>query len=135
MALYQGTTVRIKVDGKTIFHETDATLSSSIDFKEVASKDTAGKLKIANVQTWSLACNTLIANSAASAQEDIKSLYDTHKAKTLVAIEFSTDVTGDVVFSGNAYVGTFNISATNEEEVTGDFNFEGDGELSIAVVA
>ena len=134
MAIYAGATMRLKVEGKTIFHETDATLSSTIDFKEVASKDTLGKLKIPNTQTWNISCNSLIANTVAAAQEDIKTLYDKHKAKTLVTVEFSTDVTGDVVFSGEAYVGTFNITATNEAEVTGDFTFEGDGELTIAVV-
>jgi hypothetical protein len=65
---------------------------------------------------------------------DIKTLYDAHKAKTLVTIEFTTDVVGDVVFSGSAYVGTFNIDSQVEAEVTGDFSFEGDGELTIALV-
>ena len=134
MAIYQGATMRISVGGKTIFHEVGASLSSTIDFKEVASKDTAGKLKVANTQTWSLSCNTLIANSALAAQMDVKTLYDAHKAKTLVTVEFTTDVVGDVVFSGSAYVGTFNVDATNEAEVTGDFSFEGDGGLSIALV-
>jgi predicted secreted protein len=134
MAFYQGTTMRILIGTKQIFHETDASLSSSLDFKEVASKDTLGKEKTPGSQSWSLSCNSLIGNSSLSVQEDITTLYGYHKAKTLVTIQFTTDISGDVVFSGTAYVGTFNVQATNDEVVTGDFSFEGSGELSIEVV-
>lgn len=135
MAIYEGTTMRIKIGSKTIFHETDAKLTSSIPFKEVASKDTTGVISTPGTQSWSLSCNTLIANTIASAQEDVATLYATHAGKTAITVEFSTDVTGDVVFSGSAYVETFNLDATHEEVVTGDFNFKGDGALTIGVVA
>lgn len=134
MSFYSGTTMRIKIGAKTIFHETDASLSSSIDFKEVASKDSNGKVKTPGSQSWSLSCNALIGNDG-TVQEDLKTLYDKHVAKTLVTVEFTTDATGDVVFSGSAYVGTFNVTATNDEEVKGDFSFEGSGALAIAIKA
>lgn len=132
---YEGTTMRIKIGAKTLFHEVDASLSSSIPFKEVASKDTTGVVSTPGTQSWSISTNGLIGNSALAAQEDIATLYATHVAKTKVTIEFTTDVTGDVVFSGEAYIETFNIKSTHEETVTGDFSFKGDGALTIGIVA
>ena len=131
--IYEGTTMRIKIGSKTIFHEVSATLTSSIDFKEVASKDTNGKLVTPGAQSWSMTANTLIANS--TTQEDLSSLYAAHSGKTAVTIEFTTDVSGDVVFSGSAYVESISIDATNEEVVTGDFSFKGDGDLTMGTVA
>ena len=127
--------MRIKIGTKTIFHEVNATLDSNIPFKEVASKDTTGVVSTPGTQAWGLSCNTLIANSAAGAQEDIASLYAAHVAKTLVTVQFSTDVTGDVVFSGSVYIEKFTLDSTHEEEVKGDFSFKGDGALTIGTVA
>ena len=134
MGLLQGTTMRIKKGTKTLFHETDASLSSTIDFKEVASKDTDGKLVTPGTQSWSLTANALVANDAGALQADLAELYNDHKNKILVTIEFSTQVSGDIIFSGSAYVETFNVQATNEEEVTGDFSFKGNGALAIGTV-
>ena len=135
MALYEGTTMRIKIGGKTLFHETDCSLSSSIAFKDVASKDTSGVISIPGAQTWSISTNSLVAESALAAQEDLKTLYATHVGKTKVTVEFTTDVSGDVVFTGQAYIETYNLKSTHEETVTGDFNFKGDGDLSMGTVA
>lgn len=135
MALYDGTTMRIKIGTKVLFHETNAKLNSTIPFKEVASKDTAGTLSTPGTQSWSISCSSLIANGDGSTQEDLATLYASHKAKTLVSIEFSTDVSGDVVFAGSAYIENYNVDSSNDEEVKGDFSFKGDGELTIAVVA
>lgn len=134
MGLLQGTTMRIKKGTDTLFHETNATLDSTIDFKEVASKDTSGKIQTPGSQSWSMSCDKLIANDAGAGQENALGLVQDHLAKTLVTIEFSTGVTGDIIFSGSAYISQFSIASANDEEVTGTFAFQGSGDLTVGVV-
>jgi len=135
MGLLQGTTMRIKKGTDTLFHETNATLDSTLDFKEVASKDTGGKIQTPGSHSWNITCDKLIANDAGAAEADGLELFQDHLAKTLVTIEFSTSVSGDIVFSGQAYVSQCNISSTNDEEVTGSFTFLGSGDLTVGTVA
>lgn len=130
-----GTSFRVLVDDKTIAHETEASLSSSLDFKEVATKDTDGIEKTPGNQSWSISCNNLVMTDATTTQQTIATLYALHKDKTKVAIQFTTNDTGDMVFSGYAYIGTFNITSTNDENVSGDFSFEGTGGLTLGTVA
>jgi len=133
MAIYEGTTMRIKVGSKTIFHETDAKLSMSREVKELASKDITGKEKILGNYDWNITADTLIANS--TTQEDLKTLSDTFIAGSIVAVEFTTDVSGDIIYSGNAYITTLDVDAQNEEAVTGSFAFNGTGALTVGTVA
>jgi len=133
MATYSGTTMRIKIGGKTIFHETKATFSTSRNFNECASKDINGKEVLPGNYDWSLTCDNLIANS--STQEDISTLDVAYQAKTLLDIEFSTDVTADVVYTGTAYIESYNIDSVNEECVSGSFSFKGSGDYTLGTVA
>jgi len=131
--LYSGTTMRIKIGTKTIFHETGVSLDSNVDFKEATSKDITGALQVAGKHSWSVSLNSLVANDGTT-QEDIATLFGYHINGTQVAVEFSTFVTGDAKFSGNAYVSSFKIDAQNEDIVTGDFSFVGDGALTESAV-
>lgn len=133
--IYKGKLFRIKVDGKTIFHETDFKLSSSKDFSEIASKDTDGKQFTAKDIEWSISCNSLIGDSLTDTQMDAAALYALHLSDETVAIEFTTSATGDMVFTGNAHVNQFDLDATHDDVAKGSFAFKGDGELSLGVVA
>ena len=134
MAFYSGTTMRIKIGTKTLFHETDATFQSSLELKELASKDITGTEHLPGKIDWSLSCSSLIGNEA-TLQEDLATLSASHLAKTKLAVTFSTDVTGDVIYSGDVYIESLSIKATNNDTVTGDFNFKGDGIYTVGVVA
>jgi len=133
MALKEGVNMRITVDGKEIFHEVSADLSASTDFKEVASKDTSGKLSSPGSQSWSIPIEALYDNDGTT-QEDLFSLATLWNAKTKVAVVLTTGVIGDVSFSGDAYIESFSTNATNEEFVTCSFTFRGDGDLTIIQV-
>jgi len=134
MALKEGVNMRITVDTKEIFHEVSADLSAATDFKEVASKDTSGKLVSPGAQSWNIPIEALYDNDGTT-QEDLYTLATLWKAKTEVAVTLSTNVSGDVIFSGNAYIESFNTNATNEEYITCSFQFRGNGDLTIAQVA
>lgn len=133
MALKEGVNMRITVGGKEIFHEVSADLSAATDFKEVASKDTSGKLSAPGAQSWNIPIEALYDNDGTT-QEDLFTLATLWKDKTQVAVTLSTNVSGDVIFSGNAYIESFNTNATNEEYITCSFSFKGNGDLTIARV-
>jgi len=135
VAFYEGKLFRIKVAGKTIFHETDFKLSSSLDFKELASKDLSSKQRTPGDLDWNISCSSLIGNTVAAAQEDAATLYAKHIAKVEVAIEFTTAATGDMVFTGNAFVSQFDLDATHDDVARGSFSFVGNGDLALGVVA
>lgn len=136
MALLQGVNLRIKVGTKTLFHSVTASFSSQMDLKEVSSKDTNGKIKTPGSNSWSLSCNKLIsANGDTTTQADAEELMGYHINKTLVDVEFTTGDSGEWILSGQAYISSFTINANNDEEVTGDFSFEGSGDLTLATNA
>lgn len=131
--LYSGTTMRIKIGTKTIFHETGVSLDSTVDFKEATSKDIADAQQVAGKHSWSISLNSLVANDGTT-QEDISTLFGYHINKTKVTLEFSTFVSGDVKYAGDAYITSFKIDAQNDDIVTGDFSFVGDGNLTETTV-
>jgi len=133
MAFYQGKLMRISVDGQTIFHEVDCTLSGSTDFKDIATKDTDGTESTQGSKSWNISVNGFVATGA-TAQEDIKSMSDLWNAQTLVAITLSDDVVGSVIFSGNGYIEGFSVGAPNDETVTFDYTIKGNGALTVGLV-
>jgi len=134
MALKEGVNMRITVGGKEIFHEVSADLSFQTDFKEVASKDTSGKLVSPGSSSWNIPVEALYDNDGTT-QEDLFTLSTLAINKTEVAVTLTTGVSGDVVYSGNAYIESFNTNATNDEYVTCSFSFKGNGDLTVARVA
>lgn len=134
MAYYEGTTMRLTLGTKQIFHEVDADLNFSIDFKEIASKDTNGKISTPGSYSWSISCNMSLLDNDGTTKEDLFTLATKALAKGLHAITFSTNVTGDVIFSGNAYIEGFTTAAVNEEKSTASFTLRGDGDLTVAEV-
>lgn len=132
MALYQGAVMRLTVDTKEIFHEVDASIEASTDFKEVASKDTSGKIVSAGSQSFTISCSTSLLDNDGSTQEDLYTLASKWKAKTSHAVTFTTGTTGDVIFSGTVYIESFSVSAVNEEYSTAEYTLRGTGDLTIA---
>ena len=134
MAYYEGATMRLTVDTKEIFHEVDASIEASTEFKEVASKDTTGKILSAGSQSFSISCSSSLLDNDGTTQEDLKTMADKWKAKTSHAVTFTTGTSGDVVFSGNVYIESFSVTATNEEYSTAEYTLRGTGDLTIAAV-
>lgn len=133
MALTEGVNMRITVGGKEIMHEISADLSAQTDFKEVATKDTNGKLVSPGAQTWGIAIEAML-DYDGTTQEDAYTMSEAWNAKTLVSVTLTTGTSGDAIYSGSAYIADFSTSAKNEEYVSYSFNFKGSGDLTIAKV-
>ncbi|XRE42215.1 hypothetical protein ACIVBQ_000419 [Tenacibaculum discolor] len=130
MAFYEGSAVRIKIGTKEVFHETDATINASTEFKEIASKDTDGVEVTPGKQSFSMSSSAYAANDATT-QEDLKSIADAWKAKTLVDVSLADGVSGNIALTGKGYIESFSIKATTDEAVTFDYSIKGSGDLTI----
>jgi TP901-1 family phage major tail protein len=133
MAFMKGSSMRIKIGTNVIYHETDATLNWSREFKEVATKDTTGVENTPGKSSWSLSSNAYAENAPAT-ENDLKSISDAAQAATLVSVEFTDGVSGNVMYSGQAYIESFSVKATNDETVTFDYVLKGNGDLTTANV-
>jgi predicted secreted protein len=135
MSLDYSGSMRIKIGTKTIMHEVEASLNESRDFEELASKDIVGKDFHPKEGTWSLSGNALAANSGGDAQVDLQAIVSSYQSKTLVAIELTDGITGNMAYSGNAYIENYNLTSANEDKVKYDFALKGIGVLTVAVNA
>lgn len=133
MSLDYSGSMRIKIATKTIMHEVEASLNEARDFEELASKDIVGKDFHPKEGTWSLTGNAIAANSNGDAQIDLQAIVASYQAKTLVAIELTDGITGNMAYSGNAYIENYNLTTSNEEKVKYDFSLKGVGTLTVAV--
>lgn len=130
MAFYEGSKMRIKIGTENVFHETDATLNWSREFKEIASKDTDGKQSSPGSKSWSLSSSAYAINTP-DTQNDLKSIADAANAATLVEVQFTDGVSGNLVFSGQAYIENFSVKSPNDETVSFDYSLKGNGDLTI----
>jgi len=137
----KGKNLRIRIDDKLVYHATEAGLSISVNMESISTKDTQGEINTPSNYTWSLSISALVAEIASSET----ALLATHNpfnaltAKTLameeVDVEFTTDETGDTIWSGKAYFTQADFTAPNEGYATGSFSLQGNGNLTQAVVS
>ena len=135
MALDYNGDMRLKIGTKSVMHEVECSLSETTDFQEIASKDIEGTDYNPSTSTWSITANGFAANDGASTQADLKAIVDAYKAKLPVAIELTDGVTGNIAYSGSAYIESYSLKATNKEKVTFDYNLKGIGILAVNVTA
>lgn len=135
MALDYNGNMRIKAGTKTIMHEQESSLSMSVGFQEIASKDIVGKEYNPQDMEWSISGSGILDNSDGAGQVDAKALADALKAKAQIAVEMTDGVTGNLAVTGNGYYESFNIKSTNKEKVTFDFSIKGVGEPTFALNA
>lgn len=134
--IYKGRDLRIKVEGKTVFHATECSFSSSMNIDSVATKDTIGEVGTPSTLSWTLSTNALMTNapSGSTTTQGTKSIFDYHTAGTRVSIEFTTGVNGDMIISGEAYIESCEIQAPVQGNATFSASFKGDGNYTTDLV-
>jgi predicted secreted protein len=65
---------------------------------------------------------------------NVGDIYTLLSGRTVVALKFTTNITGDLVFYGNASVASISVSAEMEAAVTYSVEFTGKGPLLKATV-
>lgn len=133
--IYKGKNLRINFDGKTLFHATSCSLSISTTLEEIATKDTSGSMVVPGNYTWSLTSAALFADKPAGAtQVDAGDLILLQLSGHEIDVEFTTEITGDRIFSGKVYIENSGVNAEVGSSATSDFSFKGNGDLTLSVV-
>lgn len=134
---YAGKNLRIRVDGKTIFHATECTFTTSRNMESIASKDTNGEQVTPGNYTWGVSTNFLVANipTASTTQVGTKEVLDIYQNGSEVEVQFSTNIVGDVIITGQSFIEGMNMSAGTNGVATGDCSFKGNGDFVTTVAA
>lgn len=135
--IYKGKNVRISLEGKTLWHGTEASITISTNMEAIATKDTNGTVNSPSNYEWSASLSGLVADKAAEnlTQHGFKDILAFQLANTELDFEFTTDDVGDFVLSGKVYINNAEMTAAVEGSMTGSFQFTGNGDLTLAVVS
>jgi len=135
---YKGKNLRLKFEGKVLYHATSCGLSIATDSDEIATKDTLGKVFIPGSYSGSLTTDCLIADKLAGvpgeAFNDAFDLMVLQLNATEVDWEFTNDVVGDRILSGKAYFVNSDITAEEAGIASGSFTLTTTGDITIGLV-
>ena len=133
MAIFNATSLIVEVAGVAVAHATDATLSLEHDLVDGSSKSSSGwKDVISGQRSWSLSCSALQDYASTYGAE---TAFDAINGRTSATVTFTTNVSGDIEYSGTAYVASLTQNAPLEDVATWEVEFTGSGALAKATVA
>lgn len=134
---YKGKMIRARLNDKTLFHATECGISITTNLESIATKDTNGNVQTPGNYEWSATMSALVADKATSntTQHSFTDLIALQLAGTEIDFDFTTDETGDFVFTGKVFISQADITASTEGAASGSFSFTGNGDLVQAVVA
>lgn len=128
MKIYTGTT-----PGVAITCQTEAALEMSVNMTDTTCKDTEPGWESAKPsrKSWSMNGSLFFSFDGTNGFSQLFGLF---KDGTQVLVRFTTGVTGDKVYSGQAFVESLSASAGIDDTTTADFGFKGVGVLTEATV-
>lgn len=126
--------MRLTVEGKTVYHATDATLDLGREFKERSTKDTNGIERAKGKKNWTASSNALaVYGSDGVDTNDFFALFDIYNddTDTAVAIEFVPDET-DAAYklTGTGFIESLSKNMPNEEDATVSISILGNGAMT-----
>ncbi|RMG81343.1 MAG: hypothetical protein D6712_16480 [Chloroflexi bacterium] len=128
LKLYTGTS-----PGTAITHSTDASLSFSMSPRPATTKDSAGWEEVLEgLMSWEVSGSALLAFDAANGVDELSTIA---LARTATEVRFTTNVTGDTVWSGTGYITRLEAASPGQEDTANiSFTFKGTGQLTQATV-
>lgn len=128
----KGNELLIYVDGTAVAYTKGGTLNINNDMLDATSKNSAGwKDSLPGLRSWTIEGDGLYVYDSAYGVSDLYALINN---KTQVSLKFTTAVSGDKYYTGNAYLTSLSLEAPNEDLSTFSFSFEGDGALAEATL-
>lgn len=122
------TIIGVYVDGTLISKATGHTLSIGNDVFEITSKDSNGWKEIKpGLRNWSISADCRFAEDSSYAFDDLFGLVN---GRTQFSVKFSSNVSGDKYYHGNAYITNLEMSADMEDAQGFSCTIEGTGALS-----
>lgn len=126
-------------DGTTydiIGRATSASLSVSMETRDTTNKDSAGwQENLEGLKSWSLSGDGLVTYSITGEYDTPDDLFTLLANRTLIKVKFGSATSGEIDYTGDAYLVSYEQEAGVEENVTYSFGFTGTGELTQASVA
>jgi len=134
--IYNGKLLRFKFDSKKFLHATNCKLTVSSKLEEIATKDTDGTVSIPSGYSFSGSTEALLANlpSGDTTHVTADDLLSAQLAGTEIEVEFTTDVLGDILYTGMAYIDNFDLGAETGTSVKVSISFKGNGNLAKTIL-
>jgi len=115
----------------TMGFATSASLSWSMDTRDITTKDSSGRRDIASGKTqWSVTFYGLATYATVADKDTPSDIFTLADAKTSVGIRYGYLNTGDFVYTGSGYFTNYSQDAGVEDNNTFSVTFEGTGQLS-----
>ncbi len=117
----------------TIALSTSASLSFSMETRDISNKGSAGWRELLEAQkSWSVSCEGVYAmkDAAGGSIKNYEDFYDLMVARTPLYIEINTDVSGDTYYGGQCYITSLEQTAPMEDNMTYSMSFEGTAALA-----
>jgi len=129
----RGGLAAIYVADVKVAYSTSATLNIELGVRDITTKDSSTWIDQAEgLASWSMDCDNLFAEDAA---EGFSDLFSDLSGRTSVTVMYSSEVTGDLDYSGTAYVTSLSRSSgLDSDSETYTASFTGTGSLTEAAV-
>jgi len=147
-SVFNGTSLVVLIGAEVIAFSTSCSLSIAIDAPDASTKESLGwATEIGGQKSWSLTTDGLatVVPGATATYISTSELTALAVARTAVSVKFTTvdnstvggvtPVTGDVIYSGQAFIESVDMTADMENPVTYSVSFKGTGALTIATNA
>lgn len=134
--IYKGKNIRLILDEKKVFHATECGISISVNLESIATKDTDGNVSTPGAYEWSASLSALVADpdNTNTTHHGFNEVVQKMLAREECLFQYTTEETGDFIYSGSVYITSADISASTEGAATGNFAFTGNGNLTLATV-
>lgn len=114
---------------------TSASLSVSMETRDTTNKDSAGwQENLEGLKAWSLSGDGLVTYSISGDYDTPDDLFTLLSNRTKVKVQFGSMTAGEIDYTGDAYLTSYEQEAGVEENVTYSFGFTGTGVLLQAAV-
>ena len=136
-----GTKFGVYAAGTKIGYATSASISMNHNLRDTSTKDSGGwRDQMEGQRDWECSVEGMVifVDSSGSAISDLtmNELYSTYIAtRTEFELSFSTEISGDIKWTGNAYMTSLSADTPNEDSSTWSAAFSGTGALTQSAVS
>jgi hypothetical protein len=131
--IMNGSLLRLYVDGVAVAYSTSDTLDLTRAMRELAHKDnTSAWVEVSPGQkSATFSTELMFADIGdASANTKFNTLFSSWDSGTSIVCTYTSDVTGDSIFTFNAFIESLSLSAANQESVTASCSLRVNGAVT-----
>lgn len=136
VGIVNGTDIGIYVGTKLIALATSHTIKLTANTRNITTKDSADFEEAEYSRfSWEMSVKAMTSYDTSTTKQTSDDLLTAMLAKTKLTVKYSTNKTGDRVFSGTVIITEFSEDAPDAENTTYSVTLKGTGALAKAVVA